>query len=219
MERAIAMYLALVMALVVHEYMHALVGYLLGDETAKRMGRLTLNPMAHADMMGTVILPLMAIMGNFPVIGWAKPVPFNPYNLRNQKWGPTMVALAGPLSNIGMAIIFAIALKIALAAGLPILNLLTVFLGYLVIINVVLALFNFIPVPPLDGSKLLAALLDHPKYRNFLHVMETKGPTILLIIILLDVFTSANILGAVFGRAIYFTFAVFGIQPVFGALY
>lgn len=218
MERAIVMYFALVLALVVHEYMHALVGYLLGDETAKRMGRLTLNPMAHADMMGTVILPIMAIMGNFPVIGWAKPVPFNPYNLRNQKWGPTMVALAGPLSNFGMAVIFTIALKVALAAGLPLFNLLTAFLGYLVVINVVLGLFNFIPVPPLDGSKLVAALLDHPKYRNFLHALETKGPTILLIVILLDVLSPFSILGGVFGRAIDFAFALGGIRQVYAVL-
>lgn len=218
MERAIAMYLALVLALVVHEYMHALVGYLLGDETAKRMGRLTLNPMAHADMMGTVILPIMAIMGNFPVIGWAKPVPFNPYNLRDQKWGPTMVALAGPLSNFVMAAIFAVVLRIGLASGLPLLNLLTVFLGYLVVINVVLGIFNFIPVPPLDGSKLLAALLDHPKYRNFLHALETKGPTILLIVILLDVISPVPILGAIFGRAIGIAFSLAGIQQVYAVL-
>jgi Zn-dependent protease len=198
--------------------MHALVGYLPGDETATRMGRLTLNPMAHADMMGTVILPLMAIMGNFPVIGWAKPVPFNPYNLRNQKWGPTMVALAGPLSNFAMAIIFILALKIALAAGLPLYNLLTAFLGYLVVINVVLGIFNFIPVPPLDGSKLLAALLDHPKYRNFLHALETKGPTILLIVILLDVLSPVPLLGAIFGRAIDFAFMLGGIRQVYAVL-
>ncbi|HSD12628.1 MAG TPA: site-2 protease family protein, partial [Patescibacteria group bacterium] len=97
MERIIALYIALIISLVVHEYMHALVGYLLGDETAKRMGRLTLNPFAHADLVGTFLLPLVAIISHFPVIGWAKPVPFNPYNLRDQKWGPTLVALAGPI--------------------------------------------------------------------------------------------------------------------------
>ena len=213
------MYLALLIALVVHEYMHALVGYLLGDETAKRMGRLTLNPLVHADMVGTVILPLMAIISNFPVIGWAKPVPFNPYNLRNQKWGPTLVAIAGPLSNFGMAAIFLVVLKLLLIVGnFPVYNLLTIFLGYLVIINVVLGIFNFIPIPPLDGSKILSALLDAPKYRRFLFLLETRGPMILLFVIMLDLLSPVPFLGAIFGSAVNFTFSLAGLRYLLGVL-
>lgn len=219
MERALALYLALLISLVVHEYLHALVGYLLGDETAKRMGRLTLNPLAHADLVGTVLLPLMAIFSHFPVIGWAKPVPFNPYNLRDQKWGPTLVALAGPFSNFAMAAIFLGVLKALLvAAQMPINNLLVIFLGYLVLINVVLGLFNFIPVPPLDGSKLLNALLDAPKYRRFLFMLETRGPLILLVIIMLDLLSPVSILGSLFGGAINFVFSLAGLRYLLAVL-
>ncbi|HTK04820.1 MAG TPA: site-2 protease family protein [Candidatus Eisenbacteria bacterium] len=218
LKRDLIMYVALVIALVGHEYIHALVGYLMGDETAKRMGRLTLNPLAHADLVGTLILPLMAILSHFPVIGWAKPVPFNPYNLRNQKWGPTIVALSGPLSNFGMALVFIIGLKLVLGAGLPINNLLAIFLGYLVVINVVLGLFNFIPVPPLDGSKLLTALLDSPKYRRFLFLLETRGPMILLFIILLDLFSPVPFLGYIFGGAVNFAFSAAGLRSMLAML-
>lgn len=219
MERAIALYLALIISLVVHEYMHALVGYLLGDETAKRMGRLTLNPFAHADLVGTILLPLMAIFSHFPVIGWAKPVPFNPYNLRDQKWGPTLVALAGPFSNFAMAALFLGILKALLdVAHMPINNLLVVFLGYLVLINVVLGVFNFIPVPPLDGSKLLNALLDAPKYRRFLFMLETRGPLILLVIIMLDLLSPVSILGALFGGAVNFVFSLAGLRYLLAVL-
>ncbi len=219
MERAIALYLALIISLVVHEYLHALVGYLLGDETAKRMGRLTLNPFAHADLVGTILLPLMAIFSHFPVIGWAKPVPFNPYNLRDQKWGPTLVALAGPFANFAMAGIFLGALKALLVlAHMPVYNLLVIFLGYLVLINVVLGVFNFIPVPPLDGSKLLSALLDAPKYRRFLYVLETRGPIILLVIIMIDLVSPFSILGAIFGGAVNFAFGLAGLRYLLAVL-
>ncbi len=219
MERIIALYVALIISLVVHEYMHALVGYLLGDETAKRMGRLTLNPFAHADLVGTFLLPLVAIMSHFPVIGWAKPVPFNPYNLRDQKWGPTLVALAGPFSNFAMAAIFLGALKVLLdVVHLPVYNLLVIFLGYLVLINVVLGLFNFLPVPPLDGSKLLNALLDAPKYRRFLFTLETRGPMILLIIITIDLLSPISILGSIFGGAINLAFSLAGLRYLLALL-
>jgi Zn-dependent protease len=219
MERAIALYLALIISLVVHEYMHALAGYLLGDETAKRMGRLTLNPLAHADIVGTILLPMMAVISHFPVIGWAKPVPLNQYNLRDQKWGPTIVALAGPFSNFFMAAIFLGALAALLgAAHFSVFNLLVVFLGYLVIINVSLGLFNFIPVPPLDGSKLLSALLDAPKYRRFLFMLETRGPVILLVIVMIDLLSPVSVLGSIFGGAVNFAFSLARLRYLLAVL-
>ncbi|HSD12508.1 MAG TPA: site-2 protease family protein, partial [Patescibacteria group bacterium] len=155
----------------------------------------------------------------FPVIGWAKPVPFNPYNLRDQKWGPTLVALAGPFSNFAMAAIFLGALKVLLdVVHMPVYNLLVIFLGYLVLINVVLGLFNFIPVPPLDGSKLLNALLDAPKYRRFLFILETRGPMILLIIITIDLLSPFSILGSIFGGAINFAFSLAGLRYLLALL-
>ena len=209
---ALVKYLALLIALVVHEYSHALSAYLMGDETAKRAGRLTLNPVAHADMVGTVILPLAAILSpGLPIIGWAKPVPFNQYNLIYPKWGSTIVALAGPAANFLSALIFLVGLKVAMGPlALTPDNLLVVFLINLVTINVVLGVFNFIPVPPLDGSKLADALLQHPKYARTRFLLETRGPSILLFLILIDLILPISILGTVFGAAVDLFFRLGG---------
>lgn len=204
--------LALLISLSTHEYCHALVGFMLGDETARRAGRLTLNPVAHIDPIGTVLMPLIGALSGFPLIGWAKPVPFNPYNLKYRKWGPVMVALAGPGSNFLLALVFVLLLKVVLVMGFGPSNLLVIFLSILVTINVVLGIFNFLPVPPLDGSKLAHALLDHPKYRNTLAFLETKGPIILLLIVVLDLSSSHSILGRIFDVAVGAVFALAGIR-------
>lgn len=205
-------FLALTISLVIHEYSHGLVAYLQGDETAERTGRLTLNPLPHLDPVGSVVLPLIALSTGFPIIGWAKPVPFNPYNLRNRKWGPTMVALAGPFSNFTLALIFLAALSMVIGpTGLAGDNLLVLFLAQLAVVNVVLGIFNLIPVPPLDGSKLLQALLDNPKHRQLLHTIETKGPTILLFVVMIDLLSPFSILGGIFRGAIGFAFGLFGL--------
>lgn len=153
------MYLILVPSAVFHEYMHGWTAHMLGDDTAKRAGRLTMNPLKHIDLMGTIILPLalfIASSGGF-LFAYAKPVPYNPYNLRNQKWGPVLVGLAGPLGNLLLAVLFGIVVRIANMMGEPSLF---VLLGTMIVeINIVLAIFNLVPIPPLDGSKLLLALL------------------------------------------------------------
>jgi len=125
----------------------------LGDPTAKNAGRLTLNPIKHIDPIGTVILPLTLLffMGGF--IGWAKPVPYNPYNLKDQKWGSTKVAIAGPGANVLIALAVGLALRF-----LPVSGLALVALHWIVFVNIFLALFNLIPLPPLDGSKLIMDL-------------------------------------------------------------
>ena len=148
----------LIFSVVVHEVAHGYTALLFGDPTAKNMGRLTLNPIKHISLMGSIIVPLILLIlpGNF-ILGWAKPVPYNPYNLRNRKWGEFWVAFAGPLSNILIGIIFIIIIKVA-----PILNLSPMFLVLsfiIVLINFILAFFNLIPIPPLDGSKILLTLL------------------------------------------------------------
>ncbi len=203
--------LALLISLSTHEYCHALVSYLLGDATARRYGRLSLNPLAHIDPIGTVLVPLLGIVSGLPVIGWAKPVPFNPYNLRYHKWGAVLVGLAGPASNFLGAVIYILVLKGVLTAGLALNNLLVLFLVQLVFINVVLGLFNLIPVPPLDGAKLLETLLDSPKYRNFLLFLETRGPLILLLIIFIDAYSPISVIGSVFNAVIVAIFRLAGL--------
>lgn len=212
-------YLALIISLTFHEFMHGLSAHLQGDETAERAGRLTLNPIAHADKMGTVVLPLLTMAvsmgsgGLVPIFGWAKPMPYNPYNLSDQKWGPLKVALAGPLSNFALAAVFLGALKALFAhTALDLNNLLVFFLAQLAVTNIVLGIFNLIPVPPLDGSQLLKAFLTHPKHRNFLFMLETRGPNILLMVIIVDAFLPISILGGLFGAGIRAGFSLFGLS-------
>ncbi|HCC22325.1 hypothetical protein A2480_02085 [Candidatus Uhrbacteria bacterium RIFOXYC2_FULL_47_19] len=204
--------LALYVSLTVHEFSHAFSAYLQGDQTAQRSGRLTLNPLAHIDPVGTVLVPLLGALSGFPLIGWAKPVPFNPHNLKNSRWGSVAVALAGPISNFVMAFVFLGLLRLAVINfALPQSNLLVVFLFLLVTVNVVLGIFNFIPVPPLDGSKLLHALLDAPQYRNLLITLETRGPLILMGLVLVDFILPVSILGRIFNTAVNTVFRLGGL--------
>jgi Zn-dependent protease len=210
----IVKFLAFVITLTVHEFSHALAGYYLGDETAKRLGRLTLNPIPHIDPVGTIIFPLLGMFTAGPVFGWAKPVPFNPYNLKYGKWGAVMVAMAGPVSNLAVAILAtSVLLLLTRVFGLAANNLLAVFLVFLGMISLVLAVFNLIPVAPLDGSRLVSAILDAPKYRQARMFLETRGPLILLAIIAVDFFTRVSILGTVFSAVIGGFYWVFGALP------
>lgn len=202
---------AMLVALTIHEYCHGLAAFLMGDETAKRAGRLTLNPAAHIDPIGTILIPLLGAISGVPIFGWAKPVPYNPHNLKYRKWGPALVAFAGPGSNFVFAILALIGLKLSLTVfGLGQNNLLVIFLFLLVSINVVLGVFNFIPIPPLDCSNMISVFLDHPKYRAVRFWLETKGPMFLMIFIMLDFYT-LHILGTIFGAAINFTFSLAGL--------
>jgi len=148
----------LIFSIVVHEYFHGYVALKCGDETAKYAGRLTLNPIPHIDIVGTIILPLFLVLsGSSFLIGWAKPVPVNPYNFRNPGIDNVKVSAAGPLSNFSLAVIFAI--LIILTVNLfP--NLIRIF-QFGIFINLLLAVFNLIPVPPLDGSHILEYFLPY----------------------------------------------------------
>lgn len=174
----VAFILVFVLSLSVHEAAHALAGFWLGDMTAKREGRLTLNPMAHIDPFGFISLLLLGF-------GWGRPVPFNPYQLRFPRLGPVLVAAAGPASNILMGILFTFAMRWT-EQNLGPLNLLTIFVTAGAFLNFSLALFNLIPVPPLDGSKALLALLSEYRFQNVHRWVVTQGPNLLLMVVLLD---------------------------------
>ncbi len=158
----------LIFSVIIHEVSHGYAAYSMGDNTAKNAGRLTLNPLSHLEWFGSFILPVLSYFSAGFVIGWAKPVPFNPYNLRDQKWGEAKVAIAGPLSNICIAVFFGLLLRFGLlnSFGLPAMHI----AAMITLINLVLATFNLVPVPPLDGSKILFSLLPSNKQniRNFL---------------------------------------------------
>lgn len=171
---------ALVISLSIHEYAHAMAGFLLGDHTAERAGRLSLNPLVHLDPLGFLAILTVGF-------GWAKPVPYNPYNLRDQKWGPALVGLAGPAANFVLGTACAIAVG-WLYPSLGAMNVLVLALSYLGLLNFGLMLFNAIPLSPLDGSKVLDTLLAHPKYASIRLWLETRGPSVLLLLVLSDAF-------------------------------
>ncbi|MBI2582692.1 site-2 protease family protein [Candidatus Azambacteria bacterium] len=176
--------IALIFSVVIHEVSHGAMANALGDPTARYAGRLTLNPLKHLDPFGSVILPLTLLLisrlsGGVPfLIGWAKPVPYNPYNLKNQQWGPAAVGIAGPGSNIVLALAFGLPLRFAPEAFGTSLISLAPFFATIAFINVMLAVFNLVPIPPLDGSKLLYALFPDSRLRQ---ILEQYGLFFLLL--------------------------------------
>jgi Zn-dependent protease len=149
--------LVLIFSVMIHEVAHGITAFRLGDPTAKLAGRLTFNPLKHIDPFGSVLFPFLLFIAGLPIIGWAKPVPYNPYNLtKDYKYGPLKVALAGPFSNLFILLIFGLLARVA--AGT--LNPITIGLfGFIAYLNVLLAIFNLLPLPPLDGSRILPLLL------------------------------------------------------------
>lgn len=196
----------LIYSIIVHEVMHGYVALWLGDSTAKYSDRLNFNPFKHIDIWGSVIIPIIMFISTGFAFGWAKPVPYNPYNLKNQKWGPALVALGGPGSNIAIAIMAAIiakllvlptTVKIAIITGVKMTSweqvstavsgsFNSIFFALLMIVifwNVVLAFFNLIPFPPLDGSKLLLAIF--PLRTEVMIMLEQYGFMLLLLFIII----------------------------------
>ncbi|GMQ95062.1 MAG: site-2 protease family protein [Patescibacteria group bacterium] len=149
----------LIMSVVIHEVSHGYVAYMLGDPTAKLAGRLTLNPMSHIDLLGSIVVPLLMYLSTGFIIGWAKPVPYNPYNLKNQRWGIALVGAAGALSNFLLAIVFGLFIRFGDLLHLPG-PFLEIFI-IIVVLNILLGVFNLLPVPPLDGSKVFFSLLPY----------------------------------------------------------
>jgi Zn-dependent protease len=173
--------LILLFSVIIHEVAHGSVANYLGDPTAKYHGRLTLNPIKHLDLLGSVILPLTLALAKLPVIGWAKPVPVNPYNFRDQKWGDLKVSLAGPASNLLVGIIFSLILRFVPLPG----SLLIPF-GMIAIYNFLLAIFNLIPIPPLDGSWILFSFFPRSLAKTKIFLQQYGMLLLIFIIFLFD---------------------------------
>lgn len=175
-------FLVIIPSAIIHEYAHGWMANRLGDPTARYAGRLTLNPRAHIDMWGTIFMPLLLLAlsnGSF-MFAYAKPVPYNPYNLKNQKWGPAMVGLAGPMANLLLATVFAFLIRVFPTAVI------SQFFYIIVLANVLLMVFNLVPIPPLDGSKILYAVL--PDSASGVRIFLERYGFILLLIFVFFLF-------------------------------
>lgn len=173
--------LVILFSIVLHELAHGLAAYSMGDPTAKNLGRLTLNPLKHLDLFGSIILPLLTYWAGGFIFGYAKPVPYNPLYLNDQKYGPAKVAIAGPLTNIAIALLFGVLLHLV---PLSFFSFATYsMLRYIVFINLLLAVFNLVPIPPLDGHWILLTFLPERYYR-WKALFQRYGTFLFLIFIL-----------------------------------
>lgn len=191
--------LAFIPAIVFHEFMHGFAAYKLGDNTAKQSGRLTLNPLKHIDPFGTVILPLLLIFMHAPVFGYAKPVPYNPNNFKDKRVGDVVVGLAGPAANLVMALVGS-ALMFGLQ-GIALANSNIVFfyfyywfLPIFIMVNLYLMFFNLLPIPPLDGSSIIAFFLPMKYLPTYYKVQQYAFPIFLVVIFVLPYFFHFNII-------------------------
>jgi Zn-dependent protease len=175
----------LVMSIVIHEVSHGFMAEYFGDKTAREAGRLTLNPIPHLDVFGSIILPAVLVLFHSPFLfGWAKPVPYNPNNLSNKRWGTFWVALAGVLANFLIAIVFGIIIRFApdifsssvLSANFYFIT------SAIVIVNLALGIFNLVPIPPLDGSKILFSFLPERAF-SLMITYERYALVLLLVFI------------------------------------
>ncbi len=191
----------ILLSMTLHEAMHGFVAYYLGDDTAKREGRLTLNPIKHIDPFLTILLPLMLAIVGAPIFGGAKPVPFNPDRVRYDEWGAALVALAGPLTNFIIAFVF---FGIYALIGAPVTGIVSQILVIAVTVNLGFFVFNMIPIPPLDGSRVLYALA--PEFiRRGMEIIERYG----IMFVFLIVLVASPLIGKFMFAAIQFFLTVF----------
>ena len=206
--------LAVIIGIVVHESAHALAAYVLGDSTARSRGRISLNPLAHIDPFGTVLLPLLMVLAGGPVFAYAKPVPVYLGNLKNPKRDEVLVALAGPLSNILVALVAALVYGMLLGAvlipglsagtlSLGFANGIALFLVTLMSVNLSLAFFNLIPLPPLDGSSILVLFLKGEALRTYYEIQRYSMPILIIVLYLLPSITGIDLVGWYFEFTVY----------------
>lgn len=206
--------LAVIVGIVIHESAHALAAYLLGDDTARRRGRVSLNPLNHIDPVGTVLLPLLMILAGGPVFAYAKPVPVYLGNLKHPKRDEVLVSLAGPASNIVLACLFALllsALRPALVAGVLSMgaaNLVASFCTTSIVVNLSLAFFNLIPLPPLDGSSILVLFLKGRALQRYYELQRYAIAILLVVLYLLPTVLHIDLIG------IYFNFTVYPLAEM-----
>lgn len=173
--------IVLIVSVMAHEVAHGMAAYYFGDMTAKNQGRLTLNPLKHIDMFGSIIVPVLLYITNSGFLfGWARPVPYNPYNLRNRRLGEFCVSIAGILTNFLIAIVFATLLHFSAILGLS--ESAVYLISYIILLNIVLGVFNLAPIPPLDGSKILFTLVPY-RYEYYLRALERYGFLLVIIFI------------------------------------
>ena len=206
----LATLIAFVVGITVHEFCHAWTALMLGDDTARRQGRVTLNPLAHLDPVGTLGMLMIAVLGFG--IGWGRPVPVNPGRLRGRQRGMAVTALAGPLSNVVLATVFAIPYRFG--GGLAVPSFAEVTLQQLVVVNILLAAFNLIPIPPLDGLKIVTGLLPDFWY-PYLVLLERYGIGILLVLIVLGAWGGGSILAAMYLPVFRLLFTLIVGRPPF----
>jgi len=171
----------LIFSVIIHEVSHGFAADKLGDPTPRLQGRLTLNPLKHLEPVGSFIVPLITTVLFHFTFGWAKPVEYNPYNIKNKRKGEFLIALAGPASNLLLALIFSLIIRLILSTTGTIGPFVEIS-ACIVFINIILALFNLIPLPPLDGSKLLFAILPH-QYGRFRMTLERYAPLFIIIVV------------------------------------
>lgn len=171
------------MSVVIHEISHGFMAERFGDKTARHAGRLTLNPLNHLDLFGSIILPAFLYLTSGFVFGWAKPVPYNPDNLSNRRWGTMWVALAGVLANLLVALVFALFIRIVPNLGIQVDESFYFITSSIVLVNLALMIFNLVPIPPLDGSKVLFSLLPASFYRLASFIEQYSLPILIIFIV------------------------------------